>query len=144
MTPFYNKNTASLSTQTAQVLLPLIRNVMPNIIANDIIGVQNMSASAGNIFSLRPTYKITVRLTKDHYRHFLRVYNRRQYHTVDYIDSLGYSSVKMSRRDDAEYNALKAKVWAITNLKPGTYINSGGTFWFAREKDYTLFMMRWG
>jgi hypothetical protein len=38
---------------------------------------------------------------------------------------------------------LKARVWAIKNLKPGSYINRGGVFWFAREKDYTLFMMRW-
>jgi hypothetical protein len=133
---------SKISTETVKVLLPMIRNVMPGIIANDIIGVQKMSAPSGEIFTVGK-YQVKVRLTKEHYRHFLRVYNRRQYHTVNYINSLGYPSVKLSRRDDVEYNALKAKVWAITNLKLGTYINSGGTFWFAREKDYTLFLLRW-
>jgi hypothetical protein len=122
-----------LSKQTVKVLLPLIRNVMPSIIANDIIGVSPMTAP----------YPTTVKLTKEHYRYFLRAYNRRQYHTVDYINSLGYPSVKLTRRDDSEYNALKARVWAIENLKPGSYINSSGVFWFARDKDYTLFLMRW-
>ena len=136
--------TKKISKQAVKVLLPLIRNVMPSIIANDIIGAQPMSAPAGDIFNLKPKYyPVTVRLTKDHYRYFLRAYNRRQYHTVEYIDSLGYPSVKLTRRDDNEYNALKARVWAIENLKQGSYINSGGVFWFARDKDYTLFLMRW-
>lgn len=114
-------------------LLPMIRNVMPSIIANDIIGVQPMTNP----------YPVTVKLTKDHYRYFLRVYNRRRFHTVDYIDSLGYPSVKLTRRDDSDYDALKARVWSINNLKQGSYIHRGSTFWFAREKDYTLFLMRW-
>jgi hypothetical protein len=144
MTPFYNKNTASAITQTAQVLLPIIRRVMATQLANDIIGVQPMTGPAGGIFSLKPTYyPITVKLTKDHYRYFLRVYNRRQYHTVDYIDSLGYPVVKLTRRDDGVFDAMNARVWAIQNLKSGSYISSGAKFWFAREKDHTLFLLRW-
>ena len=133
-----------LSKQTVKVLLLLIRNVMSSVIANDIIGAQPMSAPAGSVFNLKPKYyPVTVSLTKDHYRYFLRAYNRRKYHTVDYINRLGYPSVKLTRPSDQEYNALKARVWAIKNLKPGSYINSGDVFWFAREKDYTLFIMRW-
>jgi hypothetical protein len=73
----------------------------------------------------------------------LRVYNRRQYHTVDYIDSLGYPVVKLTRRDDGVFDAMNARVWAIQNLKSGSYISSGAKFWFAREKDHTLFLLRW-
>lgn len=131
----------TLSKQTAKVLLPLIKNAAPSIIANEIIGTQPVFSVADDGFSLK-----NVRLTKEHYRYFLRVYNRRKFHTVDYIDSLGYPSVKLTRRDDSEYNALKARVWAIDNLKSGSYINSvgKGKFWFAREQDYTLFLLKWG
>jgi hypothetical protein len=139
-----NKSVADSVSQTAQVILPIIRNVIARQTAQSIIGVQPMTGPAGSIFSLKPThYPVTVKLTKEHYRYFLRVYNRRQYHRVDYIDSLQYPSVKITRQDDVEYNAMKARVWAIKNLKSGSYISSGGTFWFAREKDYTLFLMRW-
>lgn len=117
---------------------------MPSVLANDIIGAQPMTpAASGDVFNLKNPYTVTVKLTKDHYRYFLRAYNRRRYHTIDYIDRLGYPSVKLTRRDDVDYMPLQARIWATKNLKLGSYINSRDTFWFAREKDYTLFLMKW-
>lgn len=39
-----------------EISLPLIRTMMPNLIANEICGVQPISAPSGLIFSIRPKY----------------------------------------------------------------------------------------
>jgi len=39
-----------------KVLLPLIRKVMPQVIAHDIVGVQPMSIENGEIFTIKPVY----------------------------------------------------------------------------------------
>lgn len=122
---------------STDVFLEVLRETIPSLIANDIIGMSSMNEID------KGTFDLTVKLTKEHYKYFLRVYNRRQYHKVSYIDSLGYPSVKLLRRPDDSYDGLNARIWAIKNLSRGSYINSGSRFWFAREKDYTLFLMRW-
>lgn len=38
------------------LLLPIIRNVMPNIIAQDIVGVSPMTGPSGSIFAWRARY----------------------------------------------------------------------------------------
>ena len=43
-----------------KVILPVIRRVMPTVIANEIIGVQPMTGPVGLVYSLRYTYKETV------------------------------------------------------------------------------------
>lgn len=49
-----------------KVLLPLIRNAMPNIIANDIIGVQPMTGPVGDIFTMGIKY-MPIALGGDYY-----------------------------------------------------------------------------
>ncbi len=39
------------------VILPIIRRVMPNLIANSIIGVQPMTGPIGQIHTLKTRYK---------------------------------------------------------------------------------------
>jgi Major capsid protein Gp23 len=39
-----------------KVILPAIRRIMPNLIANQIIGVQPMSGPAGQIFTMKMRY----------------------------------------------------------------------------------------
>lgn len=39
-----------------KIILPIIRRVMPSIIAHDICGVQPMTGPASQIFSLRSKY----------------------------------------------------------------------------------------
>ena len=43
-----------------KVILPIIRRVMPTVIANEIIGVQPMTGPVGQIHSLRVRYAETV------------------------------------------------------------------------------------
>lgn len=110
------------------VLLPLIRSVMPNIIAQSIIGAQ-------------PTYggwHGSLVMHKHHFQHFLRVYNRRKNHSGLYLSGLGYQKVNV------EFSkVLYARNWCKDTLKHGSYLISINDFWFAYDRDATLFMMRW-
>ena len=124
------------------VILPIIRRVMPDYIAQSIIGVQPMTGPVGRIFDAHDTWKFSLRvtMTKVHYRHFLRVYNRRKSHLPDYITGLGYQIVRISAAKDRH---LEAEQWCRDTLKPGSYVRRLGNFWFAYDRDATLFMMRW-
>lgn len=131
MTPVYNQSTTTTLTKTAQsVLLPIIRRVMPTIIANDILGVQNMID-----LDFAPWI---MKMEKVHYQHFVRLNNRRKTQRISNLDAAGYTCVKLDRgwNDPRE--------WCNKNLKPGSYINLHTRFWFAYERDATLFMLRWG
>lgn len=120
------------------VILPIIRRVMPSIIANDILGVQPMSGPVGNIFSMRGTWHGTLVMQKHHFHHFLRVYNRRKNHSGSYLDSLGYQRIALG------YSKVGgARQWCKDTLKHGSYLISINEFWFAYDRDATLFMMRW-
>ena len=120
-----------------KVLLPLIRSVMPSIIASQIIGVQPMTGSTGSIFGT--TYNSgTCKMEKVHYQHFLRVYNRKKYHKIDDIKKLGYTMVTVSA-----INAVPAKRWCKSTLKPGSFAMINTRFVFAYDRDATLFALRW-
>jgi len=49
-------NNEKATHNLGKVILPVIRNVMANVIAADIIGVQPMTGPAGQIFTLRKRY----------------------------------------------------------------------------------------
>jgi hypothetical protein len=124
-----------------KIILPVIRDIEPNVIASQLIGVQNMMAPVGNIFSLKPVfYPSAIKLSKVHYGHFLRLYNRRKIQDPEYITNQGYPNMKVSRREDKSW---AAKDWCDKHLKHGSYIYHNGKFWFACDIDYTLFLLRW-
>jgi hypothetical protein len=120
------------------VIISILRRVMPNIIANDILGVQNMTSPAGTIFSMRANWAGRVVLHKEHFNHFLRVYNRRKHHHPDYLTDLGYKKERVSFS-----NAVAADQWCRKTFKCGTYVRSSIDFWFAYERDAMLFTLRW-
>jgi len=120
-----------------KVLLPLIRRVMPNIIASQLIGVQSPTAPVGQIFSSIWTLE-HLKMKKVHYQHFLRVYNRKTYHKIDDVVKLGYTQVKVS-----VMNAIPAKRWCVATLKPGSFVMINTRFVFAYDRDATLFALRW-
>ena len=121
------------------VLLPLIRRVMPTIIANSIIGVSPMTGPPVSLFDMIG-FSSPVEMTKVHYRHFLRVYNRRTQHRPEYITGLGYQKIRITRRADLH---LEADRWCRDNLKAGSYVRKFGEFWFAYNDDAVLFKMAW-
>ena len=121
------------------VLLPLIRRVMPTIIANSIIGVSPMTGPPVSVFDMIG-FSSPVEMTKVHYSHFLRVYNRRTQHRPEYITGLGYQKIRITRRADLH---LDADLWCRDNLKAGSYVRKFGEFWFAYNDDAVLFKMTW-
>ena len=51
-------NTAASVTATAQkVIMPMIRQVFPTLIAQQILGVQPMTGPTGSIFTMKATYE---------------------------------------------------------------------------------------
>lgn len=46
-------------SRTQKILMPLIRRVLPSLIASDIMGVQPMTGPTGNIFKLKTRYTKT-------------------------------------------------------------------------------------
>ena len=130
----------TLNPATVSVLLPFIRRVMPNIIANDILGVSPMTVPTAGLFGLKNGWYGRVKFTKNHFRHFLRVYNRRTHHHPDYLHSLGYPHHKVSRRI---FNYMDARYWCEDTLAPGSWLNSFNDFWFANHDDYVMFKLVW-
>ena len=126
---------------TGSVLLPIIRRVMPSIIANDIIGVSPMTGPTAGLFGLRNGWYGRVVFTKNHFRHFLRVYNRRTHHHPDYLHSLGYPHYKVSRR---VFDFMDARDWCKDTLVLGSWVSSSNNFWFAYHADYVMFKLVWG
>lgn len=128
------------------VLLPVIRRVMPNIIASQIIGVSPMTGPVGNISTLRTRYGLTtgwegrVVFEKEHFNHFLRVYNRRWRHHPEYLTALGYPHVKLLVPSAEKYAADQ---WCSEVFKPGSWVRTYADFWFANKDDATMFAMRW-
>lgn len=113
---------------------------MPSIIAQDLIGVQPMTGPAVDIFTMRGNYNWAGRvvLYKEHFNHFLRVYNRRKHHHPDYLTNLGYTKIRL-----AYSKTIDAARWCRETFKRGTYVRSSSDFWFAYERDAMLFTLRW-
>ena len=110
---------------------------MPNIIAQQILGVQPMTAPVGQIFSSTWTLD-HIKMQKEHFQHFLRAYNRKKYHRSDDVAALGYIMTKVSA-----LNAVKAKNWCKQNLKPGSFVCVNTRFCFAYERDAMMFSLTW-
>ena len=126
---------SELDPNTAKVLLPIIRRVMPNIIANDILGVQPMSSE--DYIGAMIYEKGSVIMQKVHYQHFVRLPNRKKFHKFsEIVEKYKYTRVKVT--------ALKYKeamLWCEQNLKPGAYIQLNNHFVFAYEADAVWFGM---
>lgn len=76
-------------------------------------------------------------MEKVHYQHFLRLNNRRKTQKISNIDEAGYTCVKLT------VGWREQREWCKKNLKPGSYINLHTRFWFAYDRDATLFTLRW-
>jgi hypothetical protein len=132
------------TTDVVKVLLPIIRRAMPSIIAHHLVGVQPMSAPTGSIFTLKARYQTTggmILLTRAHFRHFLRVYNRRKSHSFNSIRDLGYPVYQI-----LGYNQWSdVVVWCRKNLEEGAFIvTPSSEIIFANHSDYLHFVLEVG
>lgn len=129
-----------MTTADVKVVLPIIRNMMPSIIAQHLVGVQPMTAPTGSVFTLKTRYDSTggrVLLTREHFKHFLRVYNRRRSHSLNSILDLGYPSYEIP------YGQWSDSVfWCRKNLEEGAFIvTPSSEIIFANRSDYLEFLI---
>ena len=97
------KTIRQIQNQQAAVMIPIIRNVMPQVIAQQIVGVQPMTAPAASIGELRkkygtklkklPTRRIGYKMNKAQLENFLRLNDRRKTQSSEDLKAAGYSSV---------------------------------------------------
>lgn len=134
-------NTSSNITSLNKVILPMIRRAMPNIIANSIIGVSPLTRPVSQVYTMKIRYasiKQKVALNKEHYKIFLRLYNRRQFtYHHDIIDA-GYYMCKLHFHNGCVE-------WCEENFGKYGFIHDPmyGRFYFENINDQTFFKMRW-
>lgn len=98
------------------ILIPMIRNIMPTLMANQITGVQPMTGHAGQIFSTDKTYVGGYNFNLKYWPHVTMV-------TWQHV--------------------LDAERWCYKNFKSRNWRNSGQFFAFKREQDFLLFTLKW-
>ena len=119
-----------------KILMPLIRKMMPNIIAHDIIGVQPMTGPQSNILSIRKTTVFMQRnMANAQYQHFLRLNNRRRRQSVHDFLQAGYPEA------EANYSS-EVVAWCLENF-PDCHVRFGNRYFFANDEDRLIFMLRW-
>jgi hypothetical protein len=127
-----------------QVLISTIRKVMPNVIANDILGVQPMTGPVSSIFSnayrnsLRRNVHRGIRPEREIFNHFLRINNRKKLFVLkDFLDS-GYTYVNVNNTQigNGTYE------WMSLNMRH-RYVCIHNHIFFANEQDKILFLLRW-
>lgn len=128
-------------TTVDSVLIGLVRKVMPNLIANDIIGVQPMMGSSAEIFGMRSRYEqeIRIRMTKEHYKTFLRVNDRPKTQPLRAFTNAGYPHVDLPDVSDT----IKAIGWCREQFGEHGYQRFHTTFIFKDEDDAMLFRISW-
>jgi hypothetical protein len=116
-----------ISVMGQPILLPLIKQLTPTVLANDIVGVQPMTGNVGEIFTKK--FKVD---PKPKYQ-----FSRAKWYMAEF-EWMNASQVftwcteqfgKMDRKPDA---------WSRWKTMPGNQIA------FRDEKDYHWFVLRWG
>lgn len=126
-------------TSVDPVLMPMMRRILPNILAQQIIGVQPMTYPAGNIFGLRENYDINYKIqtTPELYNTFVRIYNRRRkYVKVREFIQAGYPSVYA----DMQQGWHNIHDWCRANFGPYGYVWFGDRFFFENEDHKNMFV----
>jgi len=122
------------------VLIPVIRQVMPTIIANSIIGVQSMIGPSGSTF-MRYRYYPRIKMTAMHYRVFLRLNNRKKSQTVNDFLQAKYPYVPCNfTAFDQDMDCI---AWCNQQFGNSGYVFDNGILWFKNDHDCMLFTLRW-
>lgn len=125
-----------------QVLISTIRKVMPNVIANDIIGVQPMTRPVGSIFKT-DQYGIKrhygIRPPREIFNYFLRINNRKKFFLPkDFLD-VGYPYVDVTNTQVGDGDCY---AWMSQNMQY-RYSCINKYIFFSTEQDKILFLLRW-
>ncbi len=111
----YNPATAaSVAANGQKILLPMIRKVMPGLMAQQIVGVQPMQYTGRSIYN----------------QFFNKEYNKKYWPYQYFID-------------DKTYRISEVERWCWDQFKGRYWNNYGRNFVFKREKDAVMFALRW-
>jgi hypothetical protein len=111
----YDPNLAASVTATAQkIMLPIIRTVLPNLMAQQIVGVQPMDVDTGSLFE-----QLTAKVFNPKYWPYQ--------HKV--------SATKTNR--------WEVERWCYDNFKSRNWNSYRNQFVFKRKEDAMLFALRW-
>lgn len=138
------------ATPLNPVIIPILRRVMPTLIANSIVGVAPMTAPSAQLSKLRKKFRIRwegafrpvrYRVAPEVYRYFLRINNRRRTQSSEDLDVAGYHAVSGIPWTSWE----PADEWCTTQLEPHSWLRFPGEarWWFSRESDAVLFGLVW-
>lgn len=128
-------------TTEDSILISLVRKVMPNIIASQIVGVSPMTAPVDDIFKLRTIFEqdARVRMTKAHYKTFLRVNDRPKTQTLLAFRAAVYPAVDLPNVSDT----MEAIRWCREQFGEHGYQRIHLKFIFKDDADATVFRLRW-
>lgn len=112
------------------VLIPLIRKIIPGVIAQDIVGVQPMTGSTGQIFSVSGEYKPTTPWE------YLENWNRSDRGPDETLAKL---NERMQNRWPGKYKIIVKEVRA----KDSMYKVSKHVFEFDTPAEETLFRLKY-
>lgn len=113
----------------------------------EVVCDQDLRAATGINFEVEivrvvsKSRKVVLRvcMEKEYSKHFLRLNNRKQFHSVQDLKKEGYPSITVPYR-----NRDDALVWCKKHLPKGSFCFYSCTFWFPTEKHATLFSLTWG
>ena len=118
---------------------------MPNIIANDILGVQSTTAQLfakpSLIWQLTNPRFMRYPVNREIYKYFLRLYNRRKTQGDRDFANAGYYNVTGITLSDQ----FAAKTWCQQQFGQYGFQRNITTnnWWFVTEEDAALFKMTW-
>ena len=115
-----------MTTITNSVLLPMIRNFYPQLMAQSIIGVQPIPSNAGGLFRMKYTYT-----PQSKYKFSRAKWYEAEFNVKDYTDVVHWCKEQFGphpRNPDA---------WSRWEHKYENKIH------FRDEKDYAWFVLRW-
>lgn len=113
-----------MKSQNKNVLLPMLRNLAPSMIADQLVSVQPMTVQTGKLFVMKNRYyysSATIRL---------------EVIAESKFDKFG---VRVNVSTD-EFTSI---VQYCTDVLSFSCSIEGSVFWFSSESDRELFLLRW-
>jgi hypothetical protein len=127
MTHHHNPNLAANVTYTGQqILMPIIRQVYPQLLAQSIVGVQPMTGPVGEIFTMKASFK-----PQSKYKFSRARWYDADHRYEDYDDVMAWCTEQFGprpRRPDAWTRWYDIHIDRIR---------------FRDERDYQWFLLRW-
>lgn len=118
--------TGNITVSGQQILLPIIKNVYPHVLAQSIVGVQPMTKPVGEIFTMRASYKPQSKYKFSRAKWYIAHFEEKYYWEVE--------------------------EWCTEHFGPHPRFPDAWSRWihkyeskihFRDEKDYAWFMLRW-